>query len=722
MSSKKKQTMLGKVWGTLATTQTKLTNRYRAHEYLPAVPRDGNKPQIEDVRSNNGDDNKSIKSANAEGTRDSENSQDLERILRERLLKTTIRSRQERTPLKGHHDSSPDKEDMSSLKGHRDSSPDKEDMSSDTSYTNRNPSSYSDSDTSSEEEEKALKQLKNSALSSSSGEEQGVKERNNPSLSSSSDEGEETAEQHNNFSSNSSDDESAAKRPDHFLPDHFFMYSSSDGEGEPTRSRKGPTKISSIGGTRETENTVAPQDKQRLGRKSNQDVKLHRRSSRSPHREELRGKANKEGLEDRQWSNRESNISVEPRRQSSRSPYRVELREKINRDQNWALLKTATEIAEEVEWQIGQYRFLELGHSPVTTLTGLKYLGQGRNGFVEEVQCRSGVPSFVRKRIEVRSSYHFPKERAIEEIKREIAILRKVEHPHVVKLLGSYQEKEGYHHSYFLLMSPVGENDLEAFLRIATEANRGGHQNEKERTQTKRLLGTWFLCLSSALAYLHNLGIRHEDIKPKNIVHRGDDIYFTDFGSSRLVDPASQNTSTENPALSTRLYAAPEAMMDEAGNLRKHGAKSDVFALGTVFVEMLTVLDNQDISKLRGNLPPNTPYHKIITLFDNWFKIRVHSHLYHTCIKPMLAQERKDRPSASEVADSFYVEVWPRSNCPSRNGTPISSGKSLTHKQIGLLVYVPIGYMSANIMAIKSEYRSLNTMHYSSQANDSMAN
>lgn len=140
-------------------------------------------------------------------------------------------------------------------------------------------------------------------------------------------------------------------------------------------------------------------------------------------------------------------------------------------------------------------------------------------------------------------------------------------------------------------MSPVGDNDLKAFLHNAIHhislATISG-------VTYSMYLRTWIHCLASALAYLHLQQIQHDDIKPSNIVYRNCDIFFTDFGSSRDLK-LRDATSTSSPALATRLFAAPEAMMDRDGNIGRHGYKSDVFSLGLVFAEMLWVLKGEKV-------------------------------------------------------------------------------------------------------------------------------
>ena len=333
------------------------------------------------------------------------------------------------------------------------------------------------------------------------------------------------------------------------------------------------------------------------------------------------------------------------------------------------------QIASLCGWQIGRDRFPETieGNETVLITSKRGVLGHGRVGVVEKVRCQQpGFLYLVRKRINISCGSTYQTTRAIEAINREIRTLRNLGHLHIIKIIGSYQEKIASRHFYFLLMFPVGNNDLEGFLMAAAEVIRQG--TPPKALQYSRWLRKWFGCLASALAYMHSQGVHHEDIKPRNIVHRREEIYFTDFSSAREVDLASQVTSTESPALATRIYAASDVFPDEHGNNSRHGSKSDVFSLGTVFIEMLTVLDGKNIGSLREGLPAKSPYHKITHTFDDWFASKVSTHMYTKCVKPMLAPERQDRPTATEVVDCIRgSQPWRAHACPCQNMTSFSS-------------------------------------------------
>lgn len=73
---------------------------------------------------------------------------------------------------------------------------------------------------------------------------------------------------------------------------------------------------------------------------------------------------------------------------------------------------------------------------------------------------------------------------------------------------------------FALLMVPVAECDLYEYYNLA--------RNSPDRVS---LLRSFLGCLANALQYIHSIKIRHRDIKPQNILVKGDRVYLTDFGT-----------------------------------------------------------------------------------------------------------------------------------------------------------------------------------------------
>ncbi|KAJ4364676.1 hypothetical protein N0V83_009273 [Neocucurbitaria cava] len=290
-------------------------------------------------------------------------------------------------------------------------------------------------------------------------------------------------------------------------------------------------------------------------------------------------------------------------------------------------------------------------------------LGHGSLGIVDEVRRRdTTLPTFVRKRVQLPARKAQAKA-ILNIIQGECENLKSLVHQHIVTLLGTYEEmRHKNRHLYFLLMSPVGDNDLKNFLDIA------GEHLEQDRTEPRvdlwrSWIYNWFTCLASALAYMHGKGIRHQDIKPSNIIHKGERIYFTDFSLSCAFD-LGNTTSTDNPSRSSPMYAAPEIVDKYNGEIKRHGRASDIFALGCVFCDMLTILTgrsvssfhemlasdkntaNEDTSQIRGPLY----YSRKLSSIHTWF---ASSHIFAEHISEMLGSERTSRPSAFAVVQGL---------------------------------------------------------------------
>ena len=160
---------------------------------------------------------------------------------------------------------------------------------------------------------------------------------------------------------------------------------------------------------------------------------------------------------------------------------------------------------------------------------------------------------------------------SIERFRREIAVAAQLQHPHIVPLLAA-GEVDGL--PYFTMPYVKGDS-LRA--RIA-------RHGELPTSDAVRVLRE----VASALAFAHDGGVIHRDIKPDNILLSGGSAMVTDFGVAKALS-ASTNASASSltslgVALGTPAYMSPEQA--SADPMVDH--RADIYAWGITAYELLT--------------------------------------------------------------------------------------------------------------------------------------
>jgi serine/threonine-protein kinase len=160
----------------------------------------------------------------------------------------------------------------------------------------------------------------------------------------------------------------------------------------------------------------------------------------------------------------------------------------------------------------------------------------------------------------------------VERFKREIQFLARLTHPHIVPLLAA-----GGQGGLFYYVMP--------FVQGESLRTRIIHRGELPVAQVVRTLRE----VASALAFAHENGIVHRDIKPDNVLLSGGSAMVTDFGVAKAL---SVSTGDGDPnaltslgiALGTPSYIAPEQATADPG--MDH--RADLYSLGAMGYEMLT--------------------------------------------------------------------------------------------------------------------------------------
>ncbi len=160
-------------------------------------------------------------------------------------------------------------------------------------------------------------------------------------------------------------------------------------------------------------------------------------------------------------------------------------------------------------------------------------------------------------------------ERFRERFRREMRIAASLHHPNVVAI-----HYAGDHEGLlFFVMDFVSGSDLRDLLK---------HGGAVDPHRAVELLAQF----ASALDAAHERGLVHRDVKPANIlitVSNGEEhAYLTDFGIAKRFDTVSGLTA-QGAVVGTVDYMAPEQI---SGG--RTDARTDIYALGCVFFQMLT--------------------------------------------------------------------------------------------------------------------------------------
>ncbi|KAH6647716.1 kinase-like domain-containing protein [Truncatella angustata] len=236
--------------------------------------------------------------------------------------------------------------------------------------------------------------------------------------------------------------------------------------------------------------------------------------------------------------------------------------------------------------------------------TIVQTLGRGGQGEVEKLIYTHKSRSVVLARKRIKG--------VVDILREEANILERLCHDHIVRLIGTY----GYHHrELYLLLWPAATRDLAGLLNDLDDLRHDGGDRTDilERLAELELYDTSAIdnpyavkgfdslhpsgcpldylrrsmgCLTGALKYCHDSGIRHLDLKPENILVSPGQVHLADFGISRDVQ-AQEHTMTYLE-VGTKKWFAPERFSNSGGWSMKSGG--DVYSLGLVFLNITTIL------------------------------------------------------------------------------------------------------------------------------------
>ncbi|KAG7237236.1 hypothetical protein INR49_032569 [Caranx melampygus] len=214
------------------------------------------------------------------------------------------------------------------------------------------------------------------------------------------------------------------------------------------------------------------------------------------------------------------------------------------------------------------------------------------------------------------------------DVMNEISILSILEHNNIIAYFNHFMDKNT--------------------LLIELEYCNGGNLYDKIIQQRGKLFTeevvVWYLYqIASAVAHIHKAGILHRDIKTLNIfLTKTDLIKLGDYGLAKKLDSEFSMAET---CVGTPYYMSPELCQGA-----KYNFKSDIWAMGCVLFEVLTLTRTFDATN---------PLNLCVKIVQGNWTMEVNSDVYSSALIKLvyecLDQDPAKRPTAEQILDQPFI-------------------------------------------------------------------
>lgn len=224
----------------------------------------------------------------------------------------------------------------------------------------------------------------------------------------------------------------------------------------------------------------------------------------------------------------------------------------------------------------------------------------------------------------------------VKRFKAEAHTLSKLEHQNIARVIDFGQEPDGL---LYLVMELLVGKSLEVLVE------QSGH-----KLPVRQVLDVG-IQTCNALAFAHDEGVIHRDVKPENVIlvpHRDEDgkpcdlVKVCDFGLAKLRDPDPENADITmgGAVCGSPAYMSPEQILGE-----KLDARTDIYALAIMLYEALTgalPFEAMGLTQLFAKklLEPPVPLRERVPDIDPRLD---------AAIMRGLAREREERPKDARV-------------------------------------------------------------------------
>lgn len=204
------------------------------------------------------------------------------------------------------------------------------------------------------------------------------------------------------------------------------------------------------------------------------------------------------------------------------------------------------------------------------------------------------------------------------------------------------------HHPNIIAIHEVGEHESEIY--IVTELVEG--VSLKTWLETQKLspsdAANLIAKLATAAQHAHDQRIVHRDLKPANVlIDKRGEPHVADFGLAKR-DSGEESLSIAGQLMGTPAYMAPE---QARGDHAQIDARTDVYALGAIFYELLTGLRpfraemSILLEQVQHTLPPA----------PRQIKPEIPKELEAICLKCLAKDPSKRYPTAAALAEDLHL-------------------------------------------------------------------
>lgn len=256
----------------------------------------------------------------------------------------------------------------------------------------------------------------------------------------------------------------------------------------------------------------------------------------------------------------------------------------------------------------------------------IKKLGDGSFGIALLVKSRDDDKYYAMKVIKIDNM----DKKQMKDSINEVNLLKAMKHPNIISYKESFIEK-----SYlWIVMDYADDGDL--YKKIEVQKELGKYMSENQ-------ILDWFVQMALATKHIHDHRILHRDLKTQNIfMSKNGQIKLGDFGIARVLQHTSDWAKT---AIGTPYYLSPEIWQNMPYN-----QKSDVWSLGCILYEMVTLKHAFDATSIKGLV--------LKILRNNYPEIpKQYSKDLKDLISSMLIKDPVKRPSINKVLEMDFLKV-----------------------------------------------------------------